>query len=139
MGVDRCGVARLRDSKTGRRNLYLSPAALAVLAELSRVAGSPHVFPGNRAGAHFIGIQKPWQRLRRLAGLDDVHLHDLRHDVASVAVAAGDSVFVVGKLLGHRNSSTTERYAHLTNDPVLGGANRTAQRIAELMRPSVVT
>jgi integrase len=127
------GVARLPDSKTGAKNLYLPPGALAVLEALPRMAGNPYVLPGDRPGAHFIGVQKPWQRIRRLAALPDLRLHDLRHAFASVAVAGGDSLFIVGKILGHRQSSTTERYSHLAPDPALAVATRTAERLADLM------
>lgn len=127
------GIARLPDSKTGAKNLYLPPGALAVLEALPRLAGNPHVLPGDRPGAHFIGVQKPWQRVRALAALPDLHIHDLRHAFASTAVAAGDSLFIVGKLLGHRQASTTERYSHLAPDPALAAATRTADRLADLM------
>jgi integrase len=127
------GLARLPDSKTGAKNLYLPPGALAVLEALPRMAGNPHVLPGNRPGAPFVGVQKPWQRVRALAGLPDLRLHDLRHSFASTAVAAGDSLFIVGKLLGHRQVSTTERYAHLAPDPAKAVADRTAERLRALL------
>ena len=127
------GTARLPDSKTGAKNLYLPPAALTVLDSLPRLAGNPHVLPGDRPGSHFRGIQKPWQRIRKLAALPDLRLHDLRHAFASVAVASGDSLFIVGKILGHRQASTTERYSHLAPDPALAVATRTAERLTDLM------
>jgi integrase len=132
------GVARLPDSKTGAKNLYLPPGALAVLEAIPRLSGNPHVLPGDRPGGHFIGVQKPWQRVRRLAALPDLRLHDLRHAYASVAVASGDSLFIVGKILGHRQASTTERYAHLAPDPALAVATRTAERIGEIMNTNKV-
>jgi integrase len=128
------GVARLPDSKTGAKSLYLPPGALAVLAEVPRFANNPYVLPGDRPGGYFVGIQKPWQRVRALAGLLDVRLHDLRHAFASVAVAGGDSLFIVGKLLGHRQARTTERYAHLAPDPAKAVADRTAERLADMLR-----
>jgi integrase len=128
------GVARLPDSKTGAKPIYLPPGALAVLSELPRFEYNDHVLPGDRPGCAFVGIQKPWQRVRALAGLPDVHIHDLRHAFASAAVASGDSLFIVGKLLGHRQASTTERYAHLAPDPALAVATRTAERLADMMR-----
>jgi integrase len=127
------GIARLPDSKTGAKNLYLPPGAMAVLSGLPRFSGNPFVLPGERPGAGFIGIQKPWQRIRALASLPDVRIHDLRHAFASTAVAAGDSLFIVGKLLGHRQSSTTERYAHLAPDPAKAAADRTGERIKAMM------
>ncbi len=127
------GVIRLPDSKTGAKNLFLPAPALAVLAALPRLADNQHVLPGERPGAPLVGVQKPWQRIRSLAGLPDVRLHDLRHAFASVAVQGGESLFIVGKLLGHRNVATTQRYAHMAPDPALAAAERAAGRIAAAM------
>jgi integrase len=127
------GVARLPDSKTGAKNLYLPPGALAVLEAVPRFVSNPHVLPGDCTGASFVGIQKPWQRLRALAGLPDLRIHDLRHAFASTAVAGGDSLFIVGKLLGHRQASTTERYAHLAPDPARAVADRTGERLRAML------
>ena len=127
------GTARLPDSKTGAKTIYLSAPALDVLAALPRSGVNPHVLPGDRPGAPFVGIQKPWQRIRWVAGLPDVHLHDLRHSFASVGIAAGDSLFIVGKLLGHKQASTTERYAHLAPNPARAAADRTGGRIAAML------
>jgi site-specific recombinase XerD len=63
-----------------------------------------------------------------------VRLHDLRHSFASFAIADGASLFMVGKVLGHRQARTTEIYAHLSDDPVRDVASRTAARLAEAMR-----
>lgn len=130
------GLARLPDSKTGRKNLLIPAQGLAVLRSLPLRATQGFVFPGNRIGSHFVGIQKPWQRTRKLAGLDDVRLHDLRHAFASIAVSSGDSLYTVGAILGHRQADTTQRYAHLSADPVYAAANRTATRIAGLLVPA---
>mgnify|MGYP000017422007 CR=1 FL=1 len=59
--------------------------------------------------------------------------HELRHALASTAVAAGDSLFIVGKLLGHRQASTTERYSHLAPDPARAVADRTGERLRQMM------
>jgi Phage integrase family len=75
----------------------------------------------------------------RAAGLDDVRIHDLRHSFASIAVSGGDSLYLVGKVLGHRQSRTTERYAHLKDDPLRAVANRTSERIAAIMQGSTGT
>lgn len=127
------GIARLPDSKTGAKNLFLPAPALELLAGLPRVAANPYVLPGDRIAAPFVGAQKPWQRIRAMAGLQDVRLHDLRHSFASTAVAAGDSLFIVGKLLGHRQAATTERYSHLAPDPAKATADRTAGAIAAML------
>ena len=117
-------LTRLPASKTGAKTVPLGAPALRALAELPRQEGSPYVLPAERGDGHFVGIQKPWQRIRGAAGLDDVRIHDLRHSFASIAVSGGDSLYVVGKVLGHRQSRTTERYAHLKDDPLRAVAIR---------------
>jgi integrase len=128
------GCLLLPDSKTGAKTVPLGAPALCVLAELPRQDDSPYVLPAERGDGHFVGIQKPWQRVRGVARLDDVRIHDLRHSFASIAVSGGDSLYLVGKVLGHRQSRTTERYAHLKDDPLRAVANRTSERIAAIMQ-----
>lgn len=132
------GFARLPDSKTGSKSVPLPQPALELLQRISKLHGrlSKFVFPGNRDGTYFTGIQKPWQRIREIAGLPDVRIHDLRHCFASTAVAHGESLYLVGAVLGHRTSSTTQRYAHLAMQPILDSANRTSMRLAALMHSS---
>ncbi len=130
------GYARLPDSKTGTKTVPLPQPALDVLRRVSEDHGrqSKFVFPGARSGTHFTGIQKPWQRIRVRAGLPDVRIHDLRHCFASTAVAHGESLYLVGAVLGHRTTSTTQRYAHLAMKPILESANRTSTKLAALMQ-----
>jgi integrase len=134
----RLGVARLPDSKTGPKILYL-PELVTPLLEETRKRGteeypySPFVLPGNRAPTHFQGLFHPWRRIRAVAGLHDLRIHDLRHVYASTAVSDGDSLYIVGRILGHKRSSTTERYAHLAIGPVRAVANRTATKLAQFL------
>lgn len=128
------GCLRLPDSKTGAKVVPIGAPALEVLAALPRIDGNPFALPGDKEGAHFVGLAKAWERLRTRAGLDGVRLHDLRHSFASVAVAGGDSLYLVGKVLGHRQSRTTEVYAHLAADPLRAVADRTAHAIAAAMK-----
>ena len=109
---------RLPDSKTGAKTIYLNPPALQVLADLPRMDGNPFVICGERKGAHLVNLQKPWTAIRSAAGLADVRIHDLRHSFASIAVASGMSLPLIGALLGHSQPSTTARYAHLSEDPL---------------------
>jgi integrase len=124
----------LPDSKSGAKRVPLGAPALGALAALPRQDESPYVLPAERGDGHFVGIQKPWQRIRAIAGLNDVRLHDLRHSFASVAVSGGDSLYLVGKVLGHRQYRTTERYAHIMDDPLRGVADRTSERIAAILQ-----
>lgn len=127
------GVLRLPDSKTGARVIALGNPALDLLRGMERIGNNEYVFPGASGEGHFVGIQKVWQRIRARAGMPDLRLHDLRHTFASVGVAGGDSLYMVGKLLGHRKSTTAERYAHLTDHPLRKVADRIAGQIAEVM------
>jgi integrase len=125
------GTARLPDSKTGAKTLHLPPPALAVLASLPRVPDEPHVL-GAKRGTTF--VEEPWRRIRKAAGLDDVRMHDLRHSFASVAAAGGMGLPIIGKMLGHTQASTTQRYAHLQPDPVAAAAATVAERIRAAMQ-----
>lgn len=122
---------RLPSSKTGAKTVPLGGAALKILSEIPASEG--WVFPAARGNGHVVGLQKIWNDIRTRAELPGVRVHDLRHSFASVAVAGGDSLYLVGKVLGHRQSRTTEGYAHLANDPLLAVADRTADRILAAM------
>lgn len=119
----------LADSKTGPKRIPLPTPALALLRDAPRVAGNPYVCAGERDGGRFYGLQRPWDRIRRRAGLADVRLHDLRHTHAATAVSAGLALPLVGKLLGHAHAATTQRYAHLRDEPVRAAAERVAGEI----------
>ncbi|MDA9976071.1 site-specific integrase [Alphaproteobacteria bacterium] len=123
----------LADSKTGQKPVFLSPPALEVLAGLPRVEGNPHVIVGARKGSSLVNIRKPWGRIRERAGLNDVRLHDLRHTYASAAAAGGLSLPMIGRLLGHTQAVTTQRYAHLAADPVRAAADAIGNRLAAAM------
>jgi integrase len=112
------GMIFLPDSKTGRKPIYLSAAAEEILSTLRRVDGNPYLIPGEKPGQPRADLKKPWDAVCKQAGLDGVHLHDLRHTFASVAAGASLGLPIIGKLLGHSQPSTTQRYAHLDADPM---------------------
>jgi site-specific recombinase XerD len=87
------------------------------------------VFPAARGQGHAVGLAKAFAAVCGRAGLSGVRIHDLRHSFASFAVADGASLFLVSKLLGHANASTTERYAHLSSDPLADAVNLIGQQI----------
>ena len=124
------GELRLVDSKTGPRAVPLSPPAVRVLAELPRFPGSSWVIPGQKPGTHLTNLDGPWWIVRERAGLEEVRLHDCRHSFASRALALGESLPVIAKLLGHSQIQTTARYAHLARDSVKASAARVAASIA---------
>ena len=129
------GEMRLTDSKTGARVVPLPSAAAKVLEGLSRVPGNPWVFPGRKKGDRQHNINDSWCRLRERAGLDGVRLHDLRHSYASRALALGESLSMIGELLGHRKVRTTARYAHLARDSVRESTARVAESIGADILP----
>ncbi|MCY4406409.1 MAG: tyrosine-type recombinase/integrase [Rhodospirillaceae bacterium] len=115
--IDRtAGEFRLRDGKTGARMVPLTPTAETVLAGIARLPRNPWVIVGKQPGTHLSTITADWYRLRARADLDDVRIHDLRHSYASRALAAGESLSMIGKLLGHADIQSTARYAHLARE-----------------------
>ena len=122
---------RLPDTKTGPRVVPLSPAAVELLAGLRRSGASRWVIPGRKPGAHMVRLGNAWRLLRKRAGLHDVRLHDLRHSFASSALALGESLPMIARLLGHRQIASTARYAHLARASVHEAAARVADSLAE--------
>jgi integrase len=112
------GLLFLADSKTGKKPIYLSAGAQSVLAALPRVAGNPFIIPGMKAGAPRSDLKKPWAAVTRAAELDGLRIHDLRHSFASVGAGASLGLPVIGRLLGHATPATTQKYAHLADDPL---------------------
>ena len=123
----------LPDSKTGAKTIPLNGPALEVLASAKRVGGNPYVIVGTGEGAHLTDLQKPWRRVRKAAELDDVRIHDLRHTFASEAVMGGESLPMVGGILGHTQAQTTARYAHLADDPLQRASERIASSLKQAM------
>jgi integrase len=126
------GFLRLDKSKTGKSIRPLSGVALQFLRDWPRVHRT-WVFPSATGTSAFQGIQKDWRAIRQEAGIEDVRIHDLRHSFASFGIAAGLSLPVIGELLGHKDVSTTQRYAHLANDSARRAANDVADMVANAM------
>lgn len=127
------GVLFLADSKTGRKPIYLSAAALEVLASIPRMKGNPHIIAGSSEGEPRADLKRPWGAIRKAAGLDGVRIHDLRHSFASFGAGASLGLPIIGKLLGHSQPQTTARYAHLDADPLRRAANTIGNTIAGAM------
>ena len=123
------GELRLRDGKTGGRMVSLTPTAASVLKGIRRVPGNPWVIVGKRPGKHLRNVNDQWQRVRSRADLNDVRLHDLRHTWASRALALGESLPMIGRLLGHTQIKTTARYAHLARDTDMASAAKVGDSI----------
>ena len=123
------GELNLPDTKTGGRAVPLAPSAVRLLETLPRDDDNPWVIPGRKPGGHLTDLQHPWRRIRKRAELPDVRIHDLRHSFASRALALGEGLPMIGKLLGHTQVQTTARYAHLARDTVKASAARIGDSI----------
>ena len=125
------GKLYLRDSKTGPRTVWLSSPTRRILDELPRTGR--WIFPSPRGKRHLSSgtLHLFWREVRTEAGITDVRCHDLRHAYASVALAHGETILTIGRLLGHNDPATTLKYTHLADAsvheaaetlvPVLGG------------------
>jgi len=124
---------RLPDSKSGAKIVQLGQVAVDVLKAIPRIKGNPYVITGRRDGGHLTDVQKPWRRIRKEAGLEDVRIHDLRHSFASDALELGEDLTMIGRMLGHSDIKTTARYAHLKKASVKTATERVAGRIASVL------
>ena len=125
-------VINLPDSKTGAKQLFLSEPAVVVirgLSELPRSKGQPFVIRGRSIAKPFDNLRKVWRRVSKRAGISGARLHDLRHTAASIGVNGGLTLPIIGKLLGHTQVSTTQRYAHVNIDPSLAAIDAIGQTV----------
>jgi len=127
----------LPDSKTGPKFIYLGAAAIAILEAIPRRDECPWVFPAGRGEGPLSTIYPQWEKIRRAAALPDVRLHDLRHSFASVAINAGVSLMLIGRLLGHSQPETTARYAHLEDRSVGDAAKRVSRSLGLALGVSI--
>jgi integrase len=130
------GLLFLPDSKTGRKTVVLSEPAMDVLRSTPK--SGKYVIAGDTAGQKDekprSDLKKPWAAICERAGIEGVRPHDLRHTFASVGAGSGLGLPVIGKLLGHARSQTTERYAHLAVDASKRAADAIASQIATALK-----
>tara|TARA_R110001606_G_scaffold165000_1_gene309386 strand:+ start:2126 stop:3283 length:1158 start_codon:yes stop_codon:yes gene_type:complete len=127
---------RLTTSKTGSRDVVLTPPALAILGRRRTGVPSDYVFPASHdPGTHIGTLDVPWRSIRERIGLrHEIRLHDLRHTYASQAIMTGETLSMTGQLLGHRRPQTTEIYAHLDAQYLADAADRVSQSVYELLK-----
>jgi integrase len=119
-------IIRLPDSKTGHgRTLYLSFEVVDRLRQMRPSYAKGPVFPG------LTTLDYWWRVLVGRAAIPDVRIHDLRHTFASMGLRSGVSLEEISKLLGHKDLRTTQRYAHLANDQMLGAADKIGRGLTE--------
>jgi integrase len=125
------GLLLLPTSKTGKKTVVLNAPALAILNTLPRA--SDYVIAGTFPDQPRSDLKKPWKAVSNRAGLTGVRIHDLRHTHASVGAGAGLGLPIIGKLLGHTQAVTTQRYAHLDADPLRKASERIGSQLASAM------
>jgi integrase len=126
------GLLNLPTSKTGKKAVFLSAAALDVLAAVPRLDGSSFIIPGEKDRPK-ADLKKPWAAVTKAAGLERLRLHDLRHSFASIGAGGGLGLPIIGKLLGHATPAMTAKYAHLDNDPMRRAVNQIGNTISAAM------
>lgn len=129
------GLLLLPDSKTGQKTVILNAAALSILTQMPRIGA--YVIAGESAGTKGekprADLKRPWAAVLKRAGLEGLRIHDLRHNFASFGVGGGMGLPIVGKLLGHSQPATTQRYAHFDADPLRKASNAIGNTIAAAM------
>ena len=135
--VDRtAGELRLRDSKVGPRMVPLTSPVVRVLDGIERIEGNPWVIRSRKPDACLPDLTYYWNRIQARAGIEGVRIHDLRHSHASHALAIGENLTMIGRLLGHSKVGTTARYAHLVQDAEKAAAARTGDSIGAHLVPA---
>ena len=125
---------RLPDTKTGHKIVPVNALILDLLKALPRHEASPFVFPAsNNPQKHYTGTATFWPRIAEKAGLTDVRLHDLRHTYASNGLREGLSLVEIGRLLGHKDVKTTAQYAHLAEDQLRRGVDKSTSSLARAL------
>lgn len=116
--------AILPDSKTGQKIIIIPSVVWELLSNLPQE--NEYCFPGNGKEGHLVDIKKTWRIICEKAGISGWRIHDLRHAFAAYAASSGQSLPIIGSLLGHSQPQTTARYAHLANNPIRQAAEETA-------------
>ena len=131
---------RLEDSKTGPRTVFLNRKARDIVERRLAATSGAFLFPSPRDPARPISNDLTlWYTVRREAGIEDVRLHDLRHNFGTRAVMQGIPLPVVARLLGHRAVTMTLRYAHACDREVESAAERIGTTISERLGLSPVS
>ncbi len=124
---------RLPNTKSGEeQRIALSAPVIAILQATPELPENPYILPGAKPGQHLVNIDKPWYRIRKAAGLDDVRLHDLRRSVGSWLSESGIDLNTIKDALRHANISTTLIYAQLSGDTTRAAMEAHGRRVMEI-------
>jgi integrase len=129
LGIWSKPAATTKQRKVHRVPISEDVAAIVRQRNLLVPKGNPWLFPGDVPGQPVKEIRRFWLRVQKEAGIEDARIHDLRHTFASLLVNGGASLEMIGKLLGHTQMQTTQRYAHLLDAPLRAGLDAVASAI----------
>lgn len=121
---DAC-VLKLQDSKTGRREVPLSPAALDALRALKPGADHEPIVQ-----ITYESLKSAWNNASKRAGIKDVRLYDLRHTGATRLMLETGNVGLVKALTGHKTMAMLERYVRINANDVVAHFRKREQEQA---------
>ena len=107
-----------KDKNGDSQHIPLSPAALAILQRRKSESRSSWVFPSERSDGHLVEPKRAWKRITKRANISDLRIHDLRRTVGSYMAIRGESPYVIGRALGHKDQRSTAVYARLNLEPI---------------------
>lgn len=120
----------LNMSKNGRgHHRPLSMAAMSIINQLPKYPDCPWLIPNPQTQLPFTDIKRSFMQARKLAGLNDVHIHTLRHSYAAALASSGVNLQIIGKLLNHASVQSSARYGHLANDTLMAAAEVGAAKL----------
>ena len=122
----------LPDTKTGKKSFRFSPTVHQILSSLPDKEG--YVFKSIIGNKRVTTVRHIWRKICKLADIENVRVHDLRHTYASLAVQSGYSLPIISEMLGHADIKTTQRYAHLHDDPVNQAVDKLDQQLESLIK-----
>lgn len=125
-------VLTLEDSKSGARQVVLTPAAKAIIGRQKRLPMNPYVFPSpTKDKAPLTDLKRAWSDLRKEANLEGFRMHDIRHQMGQGLADLGYSEVIIGMALGHRGHSVTHTYIGVGLDVL----REALERYGETIRP----
>ncbi len=119
----------------------LSAPALQLLVEIGEndTPEAEFIFPGNGSEGHRVEVKNNWAAICKAANISGARMHDLRHTYASVLASGGVSLPTIGALLGHTQASTTQRYAHLFDDPLRAATERVGAIVSGNLSAEIIS
>lgn len=112
------------------RSVPLNDEALRIISKRKESRINDYIFTRFNQPIDPDKLTIRFKKYIRSSGIDtDLHFHSLRHTFASWLVQAGESIFIVSKLLGHQDIKTTMIYSHLTTNELRRATDRLNNKV----------